>query len=71
MLGILCTAAAFVLFGALVLDVGAGRALVITYIAPVVALAAGILVLGESPGLGTLAGLPLILCGSWLATGAD
>ncbi|HET6829909.1 MAG TPA: DMT family transporter [Solirubrobacterales bacterium] len=70
-LGILCTAAAFVLFGALVIDVGAGRALVITYIAPVVALIAGIVVLGESPGVGTLIGLPLILAGSRLATGAD
>lgn len=70
-LGILCTAAAFVLFGALVIDVGAGRALVITYTAPVVALVAGIIVLGESPGLGTLVGLPLILAGSALATGAD
>lgn len=70
-LGTLCTAAALVLFGALVLDVGAGRALVITYIAPVVALVAGIVVLGESPGLGTLIGLPLILAGSALATGVD
>lgn len=70
-LGIFCTAAAFVLFGALVIDIGAGRALVITYIAPVVALAAGVVVLGESPGLGTIVGLPLILGGSWLATGAD
>lgn len=70
-LGVFCTAAAFVLFGALVIEVGAGRALVITYIAPVVALAAGIVVLGESPGFGTLIGLPLILAGSWLATGVD
>jgi drug/metabolite transporter (DMT)-like permease len=70
-LGVLCTAAAFVLFGALVIEVGAGRALVITYIAPLVALIAGIIVLGESPGLGTLAGLPLILVGSALATGED
>jgi drug/metabolite transporter (DMT)-like permease len=70
-LGIFCTAAAFVLFGALVLDIGASRALVITYIAPVVALIAGVVVLSESPGLGTLVGLPLILGGSWLATGAD
>ena len=70
-LGIFCTAAAFVLFGALVIDVGAGRALVITYVAPVVALIAGVIVLDESPGLGTIIGLPLILGGSYLATGAD
>jgi drug/metabolite transporter (DMT)-like permease len=68
-LGLFCTAAAFVLFGALVVEVGAGRALVITYIAPIVALIAGIVILSESPGLGVLVGLPLILGGSWLATG--
>lgn len=68
-LGLFCTAAAFVLFGALVVEVGAGRALVITYIAPVVALIAGVAVLSESPGLGVLLGLPLIIGGSWLATG--
>jgi drug/metabolite transporter (DMT)-like permease len=70
-LGLFCTAAAFVLFGALVVEVGAGRALVITYIAPVVALLAGVVVLDESIGLGTLLGLPLIIGGSWLATAAS
>lgn len=70
-LGLFCTAAAFVLFGGLVIDIGAARALVITYIAPVVALVAGMAVLGESPGAGTLIGLPLILGGSWLATQAQ
>jgi len=68
-LGVLCTAAAFVLFGALVKEVGAGRALVITYVAPVVAVAAGVIVLGEEPGAGSVAGLLLIIAGSWLATG--
>ena len=33
-LGLLCTATAFVLFGALVTEVGPGRATVITYVAP-------------------------------------
>ena len=68
-LGVLCTAAAFVFFGALVKEVGAGRALVITYVAPVVAVAAGVIVLGEEPGAGAVAGLLLIIAGSWLATG--
>ncbi len=67
-LGVFCTAAAFVFYGALVLEVGAGRALVITYIAPVVAVALGVTVLGERPGVGAVAGLLLILAGSWLAT---
>jgi drug/metabolite transporter (DMT)-like permease len=67
-LGVLCTAAAFAIYASLVAEVGAGRALVITYIAPVVALVCGIAVLDERPGAGTLVGLALILLGSWLAT---
>lgn len=67
-LGTLCTAAAFVLFGSLVNEVGPGRALVITYVAPVVAVAAGVAVLGEDLGAGAIAGLLLIIAGSWLAT---
>jgi drug/metabolite transporter (DMT)-like permease len=58
-----------VLFGALVAEVGAGRALVITYVAPVVAVALGVAVLGERPGAGAIAGLLLIIAGSWLSTG--
>jgi drug/metabolite transporter (DMT)-like permease len=67
-LGLLCTAAALVIYGPLVIEIGAGRALVITYVAPVVALGLGIAVLGESPGTGAIAGLLLILAGSWLST---
>jgi drug/metabolite transporter (DMT)-like permease len=67
-LGLLCTAAAFVLFGGLLLEVGPGRAAVITYVAPVVAVALGVAVLGERPGVGAVAGLLLILAGSWLST---
>ncbi len=68
-LGVFCTAAAFVLFGHLVLEVGAGKASVITYVAPVVAVGLGVAVLGERPGVGAVAGLLLIIAGSWLATG--
>lgn len=68
-LGVLCTAAALVAFGMLVTDVGAGRALVFTYLNPLVALGAGVLVLGERPGPGALVGLLLILAGCYLATG--
>jgi drug/metabolite transporter (DMT)-like permease len=67
-LGLFCTAAAFVFFGFLVTDVGPGRALVITYVSPVVAVALGVTVLGERPGTGAVAGLLLILAGSWLST---
>ena len=67
-LGLLCTAAAFVFFGALIAEVGPGRATVITYVSPVVAVALGVTVLGERPGVGAVAGLLLILAGSWLST---
>jgi drug/metabolite transporter (DMT)-like permease len=49
-LGVLCTAVAFVLFGQLIAEVGPGRAAVITYVAPVVAVALGVTVLGERRG---------------------
>jgi drug/metabolite transporter (DMT)-like permease len=67
-LGLFCTATAFVLFGGLLVEVGPGRAAVITYVAPVVAVALGVAVLGERPGVGAVAGLLLILAGSWLST---
>jgi drug/metabolite transporter (DMT)-like permease len=68
-LGVLCSAAALVLFAILVAEVGGGRAMVITYVSPVVAVALGVTVLGESLGAAAVAGLLLILAGSWLATG--
>ncbi|HEY8581969.1 MAG TPA: DMT family transporter [Capillimicrobium sp.] len=67
-LGALCSAAALVLFATLVREVGAGRAIVITYVAPTVAVALGVTVLGEGLGVGAVAGMLLILAGSWLAT---
>jgi drug/metabolite transporter (DMT)-like permease len=67
-LGLLCTAAAFVVMAVLVADVGPAKALVITYVNPVVAVALGVAVLDERPGAGTIAGLLLILAGSWLST---
>ena len=67
-LGLVCSAAAFLLFFRLIVEVGPGRATVITYVNPVVALALGVAVLGESVTAGAVAGLLLILAGSWLAT---
>lgn len=67
-LGLVCTAAGLVLYGMLVTAVGPGRALVVTYINPVVAVALGVVFLSERPGPGALAGLMLILVGSWLST---
>jgi drug/metabolite transporter (DMT)-like permease len=67
-LGLVCSAAAFLLFFRLIVEVGPSRATVITYVNPIVALVLGVAVLGESVTAGAIAGLLLILAGSWLAT---
>jgi drug/metabolite transporter (DMT)-like permease len=67
-LGLLCSALAFLLFFRLIAEIGPGRATVITYINPVVALALGVAVLDESVTAGVVVGLLLILAGSWLST---
>ena len=67
-LGLLCTAIAFVVFFALIGEVGAPRAQVITYINPAVAVVLGVAILSEPITLGILVGFPLVLLGSWLAT---
>jgi drug/metabolite transporter (DMT)-like permease len=69
-LGIACTALAFLLFFGLIAEVGPVRATVITYVNPAVAVAAGVAILGEPFTAGTAVGFVLILAGSWLATGA-
>jgi drug/metabolite transporter (DMT)-like permease len=68
-LGIVCTALGLVLFFALIGEAGPGRASVITYLNPTVAVALGVTVLGEHVGAMSVAGLLLILAGSWLSTG--
>jgi drug/metabolite transporter (DMT)-like permease len=67
-LGVVCTAAALWLYFYLVAKVGAARATVFTYVNPAVATMLGIVVLHESLGAGLVAGLGLILLGSWMAT---
>jgi len=69
-LGVICTAAAFLVFFRLIAEVGPARATVITYINPAVAVALGVLVLGEplTPVIG--GAFVLILAGSVLATRA-
>jgi drug/metabolite transporter (DMT)-like permease len=67
-LGLLCSAVAFVLFFALVAEVGPSRTTVITYLNPAVAVVLGVSLLGEPLTTGILVGFPLVLLGSWLAT---
>ena len=67
-LGLICSALAFLFFFRLIAEVGPSRATVITYVNPVVALALGVAILDESVTAGAVAGLLLILAGSWLST---
>jgi drug/metabolite transporter (DMT)-like permease len=67
-LGVVCSAVAFVVFFALVAEVGPSRTTVITYLNPAVAVALGVSLLGEPLTAGILVGFPLVLLGSWLAT---
>ncbi len=68
-LGIVCTALGLVIFLFLIREATASRATVITYVNPAVAVLLGVLILDERFGVGAIAGLALILVGSWLATG--
>jgi drug/metabolite transporter (DMT)-like permease len=67
-LGLVCTALAFVVYTILIGEAGTTRATVITYVNPVVAVGLGVSLLGEQLGPGAIAGLLLILAGSWLST---
>jgi drug/metabolite transporter (DMT)-like permease len=66
-LGIACTALAFALFYALIAHAGAGRAALITYVAPIFAVLLGVLALDEGFTFANAGGVVLILGGAWLA----
>jgi drug/metabolite transporter (DMT)-like permease len=67
-LAVVCTAIAFVLFFALIAEVGPVRATVITYINPAVAALLGVAILDERFTFGMAMGFALVLVGSVLAT---
>lgn len=67
-LALVCTALGFLVFFALIAEVGAVRATVFTYINPAVAALLGIAVLHESFTVGMGVGFLLVLVGSVLAT---
>jgi drug/metabolite transporter (DMT)-like permease len=67
-LAVVCTAIAFVLFFALIAEIGPVRATVITYVNPAVAALLGVAILGERFTVGMGAGFLLVLVGSALAT---
>jgi drug/metabolite transporter (DMT)-like permease len=70
-LAVVCTTIAFLVFFALIAEVGPARATVITYVNPAVALLLGVLILDESFTVATGVGFGLILLGSVLATSRD
>jgi drug/metabolite transporter (DMT)-like permease len=66
---VVCTGTAFVIFFALIAEVGPSRATVITYVNPAVAVVLGIAILHEHFSVGLAVGFPLVLIGSYLGTG--
>lgn len=67
-LGSACTSLGFLAFFALITRIGARRATVITYVTPAVAVLLGVALRGEPFTAATVAGLALVLFGSWLTT---
>ena len=67
-LALVCTALAFLLFFALIAEIGPVRSTVITYVNPAVAAVLGVTVLHENFTLGMGAGFVLVLLGSTLST---
>ncbi len=68
-LGVICTAVAYLVYFALIAEVGASRGTVITYVNPAVAVLLGVILLGEPLNVAIIVGFLLIILGSWLSTG--
>jgi drug/metabolite transporter (DMT)-like permease len=68
-LALVCTALGFLVFFALIVEVGPSRSTVVTYINPAVAVLLGVAFLSEPLNLGIIIGFPMIVLGSILATG--
>ncbi|GAB3892915.1 DMT family transporter [Kibdelosporangium lantanae] len=66
LLGLLCTALGVALFYGLVAQLGATRASLSLYLAPVFAILAGAILLAEPVRVTTVVGFGLILVGSWI-----
>jgi len=67
-LGVLASGVAFILYFRLITDVGATRALTVTFLVPVFAFAWGLLFLGETLSHAEIGGALLILAGTLLVT---
>lgn len=71
MLGVLCTGVAYLLYFALVRDIGATPTLTVTFLIPVFGVSWGALFLGETVGWHTLVGALTVLTGTALVTGVS
>ena len=67
-LAVVCTAAAFLVFAALIDEIGPVRATVITYVNPAVAAVLGVVILHETLTPAMLIGFAFVIAGSTLAT---
>jgi drug/metabolite transporter (DMT)-like permease len=67
-LGLLCSAVAFLCFFPLVREIGPARATIVTYVNPAIAVILGVVFLNEPVTTGLVVGFPLILGGSILAS---
>jgi drug/metabolite transporter (DMT)-like permease len=67
-LGAVCSALAFVIFFAVIREIGPARASLITYVNLAVAVLLGVVFLGEQLTTGVFVGLPLVVAGSYLAS---
>jgi drug/metabolite transporter (DMT)-like permease len=70
-LSVVCTAGALLTFFALVKEVGASRATVVTYFNTAIAVALGIIGLHEPFTVGIMFGFPLVIAGCVIATSAS
>ena len=68
-LGLICTALAYLTLFALVAEVGASRGTVFTYVNPAVSTLLGITILSEPFNAAIVVGFLLIIAGAWLSTG--
>lgn len=67
-LALLCSVVALVAWFFLIAEAGPARASIVIFLNPAVAVLAGVTLLHERIGLAAVAGMVLILAGSWLAT---
>lgn len=67
-LGLVCSALAFIAFFALIREIGSARATLTTYLNTAIAIALGVIFLNEPLTLGIILGFPLVLIGSYFAS---